>query len=178
MYADIPKEFCVKKQHVAKAYSIRREGYFMNVLCCPKHIEQYSLLLLICHVPGAKSFANLRMHDNILYDTFKEACIARNLLENDGEWLKYLKEANNFQMLTTDSYLLSIMHSAILLHLNKLEKNSNLHFIKIFYSNPQQKKASHSQVSDCICIHLKAHNTRPCTIRPATTLEFTAITQL
>ena len=39
----------------------------------------------------------MRTHEGILYDTFREACIARGLLEDDGEWWACLQEAAEMQ---------------------------------------------------------------------------------
>ena len=46
---------------------------------------------------GATSFANLRKVYNIQYATFKEACHALGLLENDNEWVQCLTEAGEIQ---------------------------------------------------------------------------------
>ncbi|GBM52975.1 hypothetical protein AVEN_111324-1 [Araneus ventricosus] len=53
---------------------------------------------MLFHVPGVKSFEELRSYDSITIDSFKEACRARNLLEDDGEWRNCLREASIFQM--------------------------------------------------------------------------------
>ena len=52
------------------------------------------LLNIVC---GATSFENLRTVNGILYPSFKEACIALGLLQNDEEWDLCLKEAAQIQ---------------------------------------------------------------------------------
>ena len=52
------------------------------------------LLDIVC---GATSFENLRTVDGIIYSSFKEACIALGLLQNDEEWDQCLKEAEQVQ---------------------------------------------------------------------------------
>ena len=52
------------------------------------------LLNIIC---GVTSFENLRTVNGITYPTFKEACIALGLLQNDEEWDQCLKEAEQVQ---------------------------------------------------------------------------------
>ncbi|CAG8749522.1 13139_t:CDS:2, partial [Cetraspora pellucida] len=42
----------------------------------------------------ASSFDHLRVVNDIQYSTFKSACIALGLLENDGEWNQCLEEAS------------------------------------------------------------------------------------
>jgi hypothetical protein len=53
------------------------------------------LRCLLNHVRGAKSFEDIRMVDNIVYDTFREAAIAKGLLDNDEEWTACLTEASS-----------------------------------------------------------------------------------
>ncbi|CAG8765706.1 10250_t:CDS:2 [Cetraspora pellucida] len=55
--------------------------------------EHYYLRLLLNVVSGATSFPNLRTVNSILYNTFKEACDALGLLQNDKEWDRCLAEA-------------------------------------------------------------------------------------
>jgi PIF1-like helicase len=59
--------------------------------------EQYYLRMLLNIIRGATSFENLRTIDGILYPSFKEACIALGLLQNDKEWDQCLKEAEQIQ---------------------------------------------------------------------------------
>ena len=63
--------------------------YFVH----PTAGEQYYLRMLLSIVCGATSFENLRTVDGFLYPSFKEACIALDLLQNDEEWNQCLKEA-------------------------------------------------------------------------------------
>jgi hypothetical protein len=48
-------------------------------------------------VKGAISFEDLRTVDGIVHATFKQACIARGLLEDDQEWIQCLQEASHMQ---------------------------------------------------------------------------------
>ena len=45
---------------------------------------------------GAGSFEDLRTVDEILYPTFKGACIALRLLEDDGKWIPMFKHGSEF----------------------------------------------------------------------------------
>lgn len=49
--------------------------------------------LLLTVVKGPKSFEDLRTFNDVLHDTFKLACVARGLLEDDEEWVQCLQEA-------------------------------------------------------------------------------------
>ena len=42
---------------------------------------------------GPTSFEDLRTVNDVLYDTFKSACVVRGLLEDDKEWRQCLNEA-------------------------------------------------------------------------------------
>ena len=57
--------------------------------------ERFYLRLLLTAVAGATSFEDLRSFENHLYPTFREACIARGLLEDDNEWHQCLEEAKH-----------------------------------------------------------------------------------
>ena len=100
LYAEIPKHFTWNKnsytwqKRVKLGDHILTRMYFVS----PKDIERFHLRLLLCHVRGAKSFADLKTYENVVHSTFKEACRARNLLQDDEEWKKCLVEASVFQM--------------------------------------------------------------------------------
>lgn len=86
LYADIPKHFVWKnnkwQRRVRFGYKIVSRLYSVS----PKDIERFHLRRLLFHVQGATFFEELRTYDSIVMDSFKAACRARNLLEDDGEW--------------------------------------------------------------------------------------------
>jgi hypothetical protein len=55
--------------------------------------ELYYLRMLLMIVKGAKNYADVRTFDNRVYNTFREACEARGLLEGDNEWNLLFDEA-------------------------------------------------------------------------------------
>ena len=61
---------------------------------------------------GATSYENLRTVNGVLHDSFKEACCARGLLQDDREWLLCLQEAAHFAM----GYQLRRLFVVILIH--------------------------------------------------------------
>ena len=70
----------------------------------PNDMERFCLRLLLINTTGATSFEYLRTYKNILYCSYKEACVERGLLTDDKTWT--LKEAafvetniNNFRLL-------------------------------------------------------------------------------
>jgi hypothetical protein len=96
-YADFPIQWVYNNQ--TKNWKPRQRGdsigrmYFVH----PAAGEQYYLRMLLNIVCGATSFENLRTVDGILYPSFKEACIALGLLQNDEEWDQCLREAEQIQ---------------------------------------------------------------------------------
>jgi hypothetical protein len=59
----------------------------------PSGGERYYLRMLLLIVKGAHSYQSLRTYNDITYATFKEACNARGLLNNDQEYYNAFDEA-------------------------------------------------------------------------------------
>jgi len=62
----------------------------------PTEGERFYLRMLLMIVKGATSYVDLRTYNGITYQTFKEACAARGLLNDDNEWYKTFQEATNW----------------------------------------------------------------------------------
>ena len=80
----------------------------------PSSGERFYLRLLLTVVPGATSFAHLRTINNIPYNTFKEACYALGLLQDDHKWIQCLEEAGQMQL----GYTLRMLFATIVFHCN------------------------------------------------------------
>src|ERR1700722_15392904 len=78
----------IKWKMCARGYAIGRM-YFVH----PSAGERFYLRILLTIVKGAESWEDLRRFDNVLHPTFKVACQARGLLEDDSEWKQCLQEA-------------------------------------------------------------------------------------
>ena len=59
----------------------------------PNSKDTFYLCMLLKHVSGATSFKCLRTDNGVVYTTFKEACIALELCEDDTQWIACMKEA-------------------------------------------------------------------------------------
>ena len=46
----------------------------------------YYLRILLTVVVGARNFEDLKKVDGVMHDTYKQACFARGLIEDDDEW--------------------------------------------------------------------------------------------
>ena len=56
--------------------------------------ERHYLHLLLHHIPGAKSFSDLKKSpDGTIQGTYKEAAMKLGLLDSDDEWDQHLSEA-------------------------------------------------------------------------------------
>lgn len=60
--------------------------------CNPTAGEKFSLRLLLATVPGPQSFKHLRTVNGIQYETFHEACVALQLVEDDQHWILTFEE--------------------------------------------------------------------------------------
>ncbi|CAG8631414.1 12112_t:CDS:2, partial [Cetraspora pellucida] len=78
-----------------KQWTLRKQGFAIGHLyfAGPSAGERFYLRLLLTSIRGPTSFEHLRTVNNIVHPTFKSACIALGLLENDQEWFQCLKEA-------------------------------------------------------------------------------------
>ena len=59
--------------------------------------EKFYLRLLLTTIKGATSWDDLYSFEGTQYPSFKEACIAHGLLEDDQEWHQCLEEARHMQ---------------------------------------------------------------------------------
>ena len=66
--------------------------YYVN----PTEGERFYLRMLLMIVKGAISYADLQKYNGIEYKSYKEACAARGLLNDDNEWYKTFEEATNW----------------------------------------------------------------------------------
>ena len=97
LYQDFPNKFVwVDKK---KKWKIRQREFAIGRMYYvhPTSGERFYLRLLLTAVKGAISFEHLRTVNGVLYPTFKTACIALGLLEDDNEWTQCLQEASVMQ---------------------------------------------------------------------------------
>ncbi|XP_024871388.1 uncharacterized protein LOC112454320 [Temnothorax curvispinosus] len=100
LYTDIPSHYIYERKETK--WKRRKRGiakiiarlYTVNI----KDNERFYLRLLLLHVTGAKCFEDLRTFNGILYETFKDAAIAMNLVEADDLWEKTMEEATSTHM--------------------------------------------------------------------------------
>jgi hypothetical protein len=64
--------------------------------CSPVSSERFYLQLLLTKVREATSHDFLYIVDDVTYPSYRAACIARGLAEDDREWVQCFKEAKNY----------------------------------------------------------------------------------
>ena len=96
-YSDFSDKYVWNKD--TKNWTQRKKDITIGrmVFVSPTEGEKYYLRLLLTHVPGVTSFTDLRTIKNIIYPTFKEACIEYGLLGDDKEFDLCIKEAAEIQ---------------------------------------------------------------------------------
>ncbi|RXW11836.1 hypothetical protein EST38_g14019 [Candolleomyces aberdarensis] len=97
-YQEFPQHFVWKD--ALKRWDIRRQGFAIGRMYFvgPTAGERFYLRTLLSVVKGATSYEDLKTYQGIRYDTFHAACLARGLLEDDGEWRQCLTEACEMQV--------------------------------------------------------------------------------
>jgi hypothetical protein len=113
-YQNFPRNWVYDSQ--AKCWKARKRGYAIGRMyfASPSSGERFYLRLLLTVVVGATSFAHLRTVNGIRFNTYKEACFALGLLEDDHEWNLCLQEAGQMQT----GYVLRNLFATILFHCN------------------------------------------------------------
>lgn len=96
-YQEFPQHFVWKAQ--LREWGFRQYGKALGrmVFVSPNAGERYFLRLLLTISKGATSFVALRTVNGVVYNTFREACLALGLLEDDHEWHDCLAEAVEMQ---------------------------------------------------------------------------------
>jgi hypothetical protein len=92
-YEDFPSKFVWKDD--TKVWQPRQRGDTIGrmVSIHPSCNDIFYLRMLLKHVTGATSFNHLKTVEGVSYHTFREACIALNLCEDDSHWIDCLTEA-------------------------------------------------------------------------------------
>ncbi|XP_016199851.1 uncharacterized protein LOC107640862 [Arachis ipaensis] len=95
-YAEFPSKFVWKpaprKWYPRKSHSVIRRIFFVP----PGSGEIYYLRLLLNFVRGPTSYEEIRTIDGVLYSTFRDACYAQGLLDDDKEYIDAIEEASHW----------------------------------------------------------------------------------
>lgn len=100
-YQEFPQHFVWKGESKGhEHWSPRQRGFALGRMYFvpPSGGERFYLRTLLTVVKGPTSFTDLRTYQGVEYPTFQDACLARGLLEDDGEWRICLHEASEMQV--------------------------------------------------------------------------------
>jgi hypothetical protein len=93
-YSEFPKKFvwdkALKKWKKRQARNTIGRIYHAH----PTSGERYYLRILLNILRGPKSYAHIKTVRGVTYDTFKEACYALGLLDDDKEWNDAFNESS------------------------------------------------------------------------------------
>ncbi|XP_050878203.1 uncharacterized protein LOC127082025 [Lathyrus oleraceus] len=91
----VSKFVYVKKK---REWKPRQKGYTIGRLIWvpPTTGELYYLRLMFTHVKGPRSYNDIKIVNNVKYDTFRDACFAMGFIGDDREFIAAIKEANHW----------------------------------------------------------------------------------
>nr|PNR35485.1 hypothetical protein PHYPA_023385 [Physcomitrium patens] len=92
-YMDLPLYYKWDVKNNMWERRVRKIKVFGRINMVPIGTEVFYLRLLLTHVEAPTSFEDLLCFHDIVYPTYKAACIARGLLQDDSEWKNCLQEA-------------------------------------------------------------------------------------
>ncbi|XP_021999396.1 uncharacterized protein LOC110896241 [Helianthus annuus] len=92
-YAEIPTRYVWQEDNKVWKTRLERTAIGRIVYCNPAAGPKYYLRMLLGIVRGPRSFEEIKTVDGVVYATFKEACYAYGLLNDDKEWNNALSEA-------------------------------------------------------------------------------------
>ncbi|GJT29014.1 DNA helicase PIF1, ATP-dependent [Tanacetum coccineum] len=98
LYIEIPKYYVWK--HDEKVWQKRQKGESIGRIhhVPPSWGEMFYLRVLLNKVRGAMDWDDFKEFEGVVYPTFKDACYARGLLEDDKEYIDGLLEASHWGM--------------------------------------------------------------------------------
>lgn len=100
LYTEIPQHYVFVDRE--KKWVKRRRGGDRVISrmysVSPTDPDKFFLRLLLLHIPGARSYDDLRTVNGELLESFRDACIQLHLLADDTEYANAMNEASQFQM--------------------------------------------------------------------------------
>ncbi|GFT35817.1 ATP-dependent DNA helicase [Trichonephila clavipes] len=103
LYSQVPRYFTWTQTKTwmpaSKAHQLLHVSIYLNqtpwgdyFTVSPRHTECFYLRLLLVNVTGPLSFQDIRKVNGQQYPTYKDACLALRLLEDDNQWECMLAE--------------------------------------------------------------------------------------
>ncbi|GJU72026.1 ATP-dependent DNA helicase PIF1-like protein [Tanacetum coccineum] len=98
LYVQFPQYYIWNKSN--KKWTKRKQGQSIGRIhhVPPNWGELFYLRMLLNKVKGATGWESFKEYDNVVYNTYKEACFARGLLDGDKEYINGIIEASEWGM--------------------------------------------------------------------------------
>ncbi|CAA7035449.1 unnamed protein product [Microthlaspi erraticum] len=95
-YAEFPTKYVWINR--TKVWKPREKGFAIGRLTYvpPSAVESYYLRVLLNIIKGPRSFEEIRTVDGLVYETFKDACYALGLCDDDKEYTEAIKEGSEW----------------------------------------------------------------------------------
>jgi len=115
LYQEFPAHYVYQPKRGQRRWTPRQRGTAIGRMyhSTPVQGEKHYLRLLLTAVRGAQSFDDIRTVDEVLHPTYRSACTALRLLEDDGEWVSCFIEAVRFSTGSSlrSLFVIALMHS-------------------------------------------------------------------
>ncbi|KAJ1703901.1 hypothetical protein LUZ63_003680 [Rhynchospora breviuscula] len=92
-YSQVTKYYTWHEDEKVWRYRLQGDRLARMHFVHPTAGDVYYVRMLLNYVHGASSFQHLRTSNGVLYPTFKEACNALGLLNNNTEWVATMQDA-------------------------------------------------------------------------------------
>ncbi|KAF7334120.1 ATP-dependent DNA helicase [Mycena venus] len=98
-YQEFPQVFTWKGTAKPPRWGIRKDGWALGRMyfVSPSGGERFYLRTLLTMVKGPRSHEDLYHYQGVRCDTYRQVCLARGILQDDGEWRRCLDEAAEMQ---------------------------------------------------------------------------------
>ncbi|KAF7372298.1 ATP-dependent DNA helicase [Mycena venus] len=98
-YQEFPQYFVWKERPKPPHWVERKKGFALGRMyfVAPSGGERFYLRTLLTIVKGPCSHEDLYWYEGVRYDSYRQACLARGILQDDGEWRLCLAEAAQMQ---------------------------------------------------------------------------------
>lgn len=94
LYSEFPNKFVYNAR--TKKWTPRKRGFSVGRLYYvpPSRSELYYMRMLLSQVKGVESFEDIRTINGVLYNSYREACYALGLLDDDKEYIDAIQESS------------------------------------------------------------------------------------
>lgn len=115
LYVQIPNYYTYSKSQ--KKFNRRKQGFSVGrINYTPrKQDSSYFLRVLLNIVRGPTSYEDIKIYDGVLHESYKEACYARGLLDDDQEYINDLvrRSYDSFAGAVRDLFVLMLLSNSL-----------------------------------------------------------------